>query len=165
MKKNKMILISSILFLSSAFFMFTVVRELDLMLIIYLLLITILTEWGENLDKDNILKEYPRPQYRRDSYLNLNGKWKYALRAKNQKIGEYDGDILVPFSIESPLSGVQKSLKPGMILYYNRKININDLANKGRYILKKALKELIFCKDTSSKIDFEIEPKDTLAMI
>ena len=99
-------------------------------------LITIFTEWGENLDKENILKEYPRPQYRRDSYMNLNGKWKYALREKNKNLDDkYDGDILVPFSIESPLSGVQKSLKPGMTLYYNRKININDLTNKGRYIL------------------------------
>ena len=42
-------------------------------------LIQIYTPWGENLDKDNILQEYPRPQYQRDSYLNLNGKWKYAL--------------------------------------------------------------------------------------
>ena len=80
-------------------------------------LIQIYTPWGENLDKDNILKEYPRPQYQRDSYLNLNGKWKYALREKNQNLGsEYDGDIYVPFSIESILSGVGKSLKPGMII-------------------------------------------------
>ena len=98
-------------------------------------LITIYTPWGENLDKNNILQEYPRPQFKRDSYLNLNGEWKYALREKNQKLVNYDGDILVPFSIESPLSGVQKSLKPGMTLFYNRKINLNNIVNKGRYIL------------------------------
>ena len=98
-------------------------------------LITIFTEWGENLDKNNILKEYPRPQFKRDSYMNLNGKWKYALREKGEKLGEFDGDIIVPFSIESPLSGVQKSLKPGMTLFYNKKLNINNIINKGRYIL------------------------------
>ena len=87
------------------------------------------------MDQDNILQEYPRPQYKRDSYLNLNGKWKYALREKGQKLGELDGDILVPFSIESPLSGVQKTLKPGMFLFYSRKLNLTNLENKGRYIL------------------------------
>ena len=98
-------------------------------------LITILTPWGENLDKNNILQEYPRPQFKRDSYMNLNGIWKYALRDKNQKLVNYDGDILVPFSIESPLSGVQKSLKQGMTLFYNRKLNLTNIINKGRYIL------------------------------
>ena len=99
-------------------------------------LIQIYTPWGEKLDKDNILKEYPRPQYQRDSYLNLNGKWKYALRNKDQNLGnEYDGDILVPFSIESPLSGVGKSLKPGMTLFYNRKIDLTKIKNNGRFLL------------------------------
>ena len=99
-------------------------------------LIQIYTPWGENLDKENILKEYPRPQYQRDSYLNLNGKWKYALREKNQNLGsEYDGDIYVPFSIESILSGVGKSLKPGMSLFYNKKIDLTKIQNKGRFFL------------------------------
>lgn len=98
-------------------------------------LITIYTKWGEKLDKNNILQEYPRPQYKRDSYMNLNGIWKYALREKGQNLGEFDGDILVPFSIESPLSGVQKSLKPGMILFYNKKLNLNNIKNNGRYLL------------------------------
>ena len=98
-------------------------------------LITIYTKWGENLDKEKVLIEYPRPQYQRDSYLNLNGKWKYALRDSNQKLNNYDGDILVPFSIESPLSGVQKHLYPGMVLFYNRKINLTQLKNMGRYLL------------------------------
>ena len=99
-------------------------------------LIQIYTPWGEKLDKDNILKEYPRPQYQRDSYLNLNGIWKYALRNKGQNLGnEYDGDILVPFSIESPLSGVGKSLKPGMTLFYNRKIDLTKIKNNGKFLL------------------------------
>ena len=99
-------------------------------------LIEIYTPWGENLDKDNILKEYPRPQYQRDSYLNLNGIWKYALREKGKSLGnKYYGDILVPFSIESPLSGVGKSLEPGMKLFYNKKIDLTKIKNKGKFLL------------------------------
>ena len=99
-------------------------------------LIQIYTPWGENLDKDNILQEYPRPQYQRDSYLNLNGFWKYALREKGQSLdNKYDGDIIVPFSIESPLSDVGKALKPGMTLYYNKKIDLTKIKNKGKFLL------------------------------
>ena len=99
-------------------------------------LIQIYTPWGENLDKNNILQEYPRPQYQRDSYLNLNGKWSYALREKGQNLEDkYDGDILVPFSIESPLSGVGKSLKPGMSLFYNKKVDLTKIKNNGRFLL------------------------------
>ena len=38
-----------------------------------------LTPWGEKLDKDNILKEYPRPQFKRESYINLNGEWEFCV--------------------------------------------------------------------------------------
>lgn len=44
-----------------------------------------LTSWGERLDKNNILPEYPRPQMRRDSYYNLNGEWDYAITAAGEK--------------------------------------------------------------------------------
>ena len=99
-------------------------------------LIIIYTPWGEKLDKNNVLQEYPRPQFQRNSYLNLNGIWKYALRDKGQNLGDkYDGDIVVPFSIESPLSGVGKALKPGMSLFYNKKIDLTKIENKGRFIL------------------------------
>ena len=99
-------------------------------------LVQIYTPWGEKFDKAHILQEYPRPQYQRNSYLNLNGKWKYALREKGVNLNDkYDGDIIVPFSIESPLSGVKKSLKPGMTLFYNRKIDLTKIKNKGRFLL------------------------------
>ena len=99
-------------------------------------LIQLYTPWGENLDRDNILQEYPRPQYQRNSYFNLNGKWKYALREKGMNLGDaYDGDIYVPFSIESPLSGVGKSLKPGMTLFYNKKVDLSRMENKGKFLL------------------------------
>ena len=80
-----------------------------------------LTPWGEKLDKNNILTEYPRPQMRRDSYYNLNGEWDYAFTAANEtQPKNWDGKILVPFSPESELSGVGRALKPDEFLWYRR---------------------------------------------
>ena len=80
-----------------------------------------LTAWGEKLDKNNILPEYPRPQMRRDSYYNLNGEWDYAITAAGEKQPEkWDGKILVPFSPECELSGVGSILKPDEYLWYRR---------------------------------------------
>ena len=65
-----------------------------------------LTPWGEALDKNAVLQEYPRPQLVRESYYNLNGLWDYAITASDACPGAWDGEILVPFSPEAPLSGV-----------------------------------------------------------
>lgn len=67
---------------------------------------------------DKPWQEYPRPQLVRDSYLNLNGYWKYAIRRAGEPLGDYDGDILVPFSPESLLSGVMKTVMPEDTLFY-----------------------------------------------
>lgn len=61
-----------------------------------------LTAYGEKLDPARPLPEYPRPQMVRDSYLNLNGLWRYAITREAQPPGEWDGEIVVPFSPESP---------------------------------------------------------------
>lgn len=61
---------------------------------------------GKELNPNQILQEYPRPQLVRDSYINLNGKWEYAI-SKTKEITSYDGEILVPFAPESKLSGVR----------------------------------------------------------
>ncbi|PFG29549.1 glycoside hydrolase family 2 protein [Paramicrobacterium agarici] len=98
-----------------------------------------LTPWGENLDADNPLPEYPRPQLVRDSYLNLNGQWQHAftpLRSTTQDAATasgplsvpdpsappsmWDGDIVVPFSPETPLSQVERMLQPDEVLWYRR---------------------------------------------
>ena len=98
-------------------------------------LINLLTPWGESLDKNNVLQEYPRPQFVRDSYLNLNGEWEYALEVGKTK-PNYVGKIIVPFSIESPLSGVNgKSLQPGKTLWYRRYVDLTKIKNKGRFLL------------------------------
>ena len=66
------------------------------------------TRWGKALDPNDILQEYPRPLLRRESYVNLNGYWDYAFTKKLKKPETYDGRILVPFSPESVLSGVER---------------------------------------------------------
>ena len=80
----------------------------------------LMTPFGEQLDKSNILPEYPRPQLRRDSYVNLNGPWQYAITDSDDPPILWDGEICVPFSPESPLSGVKRTLLPGQTLWYQR---------------------------------------------
>ena len=77
---------------------------------------------GEHLDENCILTEYPRPQMRRNSYLNLNGRWEYAITDSDESPPRWDGTILVPFSPESALSGVGRSLQPGQTLWYRREV-------------------------------------------
>ena len=98
-------------------------------------IITLYTPWGETIDKEHVLQEYPRPQFERKSYLNLNGIWKYALRENDTTPDQFDGDVLVPFAIETPLSGVQKQLLPGGTLWYKKEFDLSTLKNEGRYIL------------------------------
>lgn len=82
----------------------------------------LMTPWGEHLDENCILTEYPRPQMRRNSYLNLNGRWEYAITDSDESPRHWDGIILVPFSPESALSGVGRSLQPGQTLWYRREV-------------------------------------------
>ena len=56
------------------------------------------TRWGKTLDADHVLQEYPRPLLKRDSYVNLNGYWDYAVTKQFKRPEKYDGRILVPFS-------------------------------------------------------------------
>lgn len=78
---------------------------------------------------DKPLQEYPRPQLKRNSYKNLNGLWKYAIRSQDDQAefdGNYDGDILVPFSPETLLSRVNKTVTPDDILYYNLEFDLDS---------------------------------------
>ena len=85
------------------------------------------TVWGEKLDPEHVLEEYPRPQLKRDNYAILNGYWNYAFTAAETPQPEkWDGRILVPFSPESALSGVNRQLQPEEALWYERKFMIAD---------------------------------------
>ncbi|KAK8893038.1 hypothetical protein M9Y10_030295 [Tritrichomonas musculus] len=98
-------------------------------------LITLYTEWGEKLNKNEVLLEYPRPQFERDSYMNLNGVWHMAITDDKETNPSIDTEIVVPFSPETPLSGVQKQLLPGNVLWYERDFDLSGFHNKGRILL------------------------------
>ena len=75
------------------------------------------TEWGKNVTAKP-LQEYPRPQFVRNSYFNLNGWWDYAITKEDSVPCDYHGRILVPFSPECALSGVERQLRPKEYLFY-----------------------------------------------
>ena len=79
------------------------------------------TTWAEKIDVNHVLPEYPRPIMERQDWTNLNGLWSYAVRPVGENCPvKFDGSILVPFAIESSLSGVQKGLKDNEELWYTR---------------------------------------------
>jgi len=82
------------------------------------------TRWAKKVSPANSLPEYPRPQMRREEWLNLNGLWEYAITRAADKVTQYDGQILVPFPVESALSGVQKPLRPEQCLWYKREFSV-----------------------------------------
>ena len=83
------------------------------------------TRWGRQLDASHVLQEYPRPLLVRNSYENLNGYWDYAFTQNEQPPQTYDGQILVPFSPEAALSGVNRQLQPDEYLWYRTYIQID----------------------------------------
>ena len=104
----------------------------------------LLTPWGEALDPTDVLPEHPHPQMARARWTMLNGVWEYAIVgtsaareqwrwAKPPK--EMDGEIVVPFSPEAPLSGVRRQLQPDELLWYRRRIEMPARARGSRTIL------------------------------
>ncbi|MBQ5749930.1 MAG: beta-galactosidase, partial [Bacteroidaceae bacterium] len=80
-----------------------------------------MTSWGENLDKENVWNVYPRPIMERGEWINLNGEWNYAVTSlQSATPSQYEGEILVPFAIESQLSGVERRLSENDALWYQR---------------------------------------------
>ena len=85
----------------------------------------IMTEWAAKIDVENVLPEYPRPIMERADWINLNGLWNYAISPVGQAMPQsYDGRILVPFAVESSLSGVGKSLGEKNELWYQRQFSV-----------------------------------------
>ena len=81
----------------------------------------LLTPWARDVSPTNALPEYPRPQMVRQQWMNLNGLWQYAVTAKGAAQPQrFDEQILVPYPIESALSGVMKPLQPDQWLRYRR---------------------------------------------
>lgn len=83
------------------------------------------TSWAEKIDPGNVLPEYPRPIMERKDWVNLNGLWNYTILPVGEKEPKsFDGKILVPFAVESSLSGVQKLLGQENELWYNREFTV-----------------------------------------
>ncbi len=83
------------------------------------------TKWASQIDVNNVWPEYPRPIMERGDWLNLNGLWKYAIQpVGKQQPTSFEGDILVPFAVESSLSGVQKRVGKDNELWYQREFTL-----------------------------------------
>lgn len=96
----------------------------------------IMTQWAEQVDPDNVLPEYPRPQLVREHWINLNGLWDFAVTKVNApQPADFDGKILVPFCIESALSGVKRKFTRDDCLWYSRTFTAPELAGGERLIL------------------------------
>lgn len=93
-------------------------------------LIPLYTPWGEAIkkaDTEAVWQEYPRPQLERDNYRILNGKWSYwIVPVEDPTVMPRKADILVPFSPESLLSGVERQLQPNEYLWYERRIGFSE---------------------------------------
>lgn len=93
------------------------------------------TAWSEEIDPQNVLPEYPRPQMVRSEWKNLNGLWNYAIRPLGEQPAAFDGEILVPFAVESSLSGVGERLGSKNELWYERTFEISPKWNGKRILL------------------------------
>ena len=95
----------------------------------------IMTQWARDVKPENVLPEYPRPQMAREDWQNLNGLWDYAITPKEAKRPTaFDGKILVPFPVESALSGVGKTVGEKSALWYSRTFTVPS-AWKGKRVL------------------------------
>ena len=94
------------------------------------------TKWGKELDPKNVWPEYPRPQLERKDWLNLNGPWSYSIREPDYlKPEKHDGKILIPFSLESSLSGVMKSLTDKQVIWYEKEFEFPEEWNGKKILL------------------------------
>ena len=83
------------------------------------------TAWAEKIDTSDPLPEYPRPQLAREQWINLNGLWNFTIVEKNSNKPEtFDGNILVPYPVESALSGVQERVGENRELWYKRSFTV-----------------------------------------
>ncbi len=93
------------------------------------------TRWAADVTPDRVLPEYPRPQLARPNWTNLNGTWSYAITAGDApRPSTFDGRILVPFAVESQLSGAGKWVSPEQRLWYRRTFQAPALA-PGHHLL------------------------------
>ena len=94
------------------------------------------TRWAADVTPEHVLPEYPRPQMVRSAWTNLNGNWDYAITARDAKAPTaWDGKILVPFPIQSQLSGVERAVSDSQRLWYHRTFRRPTLSRNSRLLL------------------------------
>ena len=94
------------------------------------------TVWADKVTSENVWQSYPRPQLQRSQWINLNGLWQFAVTSQDtpKKLVKFEEQILVPFAIESSLSGVQRPFLPTEKLWYQRHFTLDD-AWKGKNVI------------------------------
>ena len=90
---------------------------------------------GKKVDRNCPLSEYPTPQFARDSYLSLNGVWDFGIDESLNNHASYPHQILVPFSVETPLSGIERQISAKDVLHYRRCFTLPDGFRKKRVLL------------------------------
>ena len=96
----------------------------------------LMTRWAKDVSPKTAHSDYPRPQMVRKEWRNLNGLWDYAIRPRAEKQPPaFDGEILVPFPVESALSGVMKSVGTENRLWYHRTFRLPNSWLKQRVLL------------------------------
>ena len=93
------------------------------------------TPWAAEVTPENVHPEYPRPQMVRENWMNLNGLWNYAITNLNTVPTYVEGEILVPFAVESSLSGVGRRITKENILWYQREFTVPSEWNGQNIIL------------------------------
>lgn len=97
---------------------------------------TLVTPWGEQITQENAWREYPRPNMVRSNWKNLNGLWQYAVNKRSDANPQrWAGEILVPFAIETPLSGVKRLITPSEQIWYRRTFLAQCDKTKERFLL------------------------------
>jgi hypothetical protein len=97
----------------------------------------LMTRWAKDVRPDNVWPEYPRPQMTRPAWQNLNGLWHYAItpRGATPAADAYRSTILVPFAVESLLSGARAAVTPDQYLWYRRTFSAPDRPAGGHVLL------------------------------
>jgi len=96
----------------------------------------ILTPWGEKLDTSSVLPEYPRPHMVRNNWFNLNGYWDFAMAdSASDAPGQFYDRILVPFCVESTLSGITRKVTRKDAMWYRKNLSLKKPKDGQRILL------------------------------
>jgi len=96
----------------------------------------LMTRWADEVSPETVkARPYPRPQMKRSRWKTLNGLWEYALVPEGEEVASFEGDILVPFPVESPLSGVKRTVEPDQEVVYQRTFAVPSEWNSDRLLM------------------------------